>query len=277
MRTACFFLITIALSCQISLAAFDWETDFEKAMKRGQKINKPVMAYFYHSLGRLKDEKVWKSPLLQKYNSSFIPVQLNINNNGEIIQKYNLVSFPSVLFFDTKGREILSCRFEDDRLTRTRLLLHIKKALENMEKFALIEDQIELMKNNPKMVLLYAKGLRDRAQFQKAEEQFKKLFAWKDLDPKILEEAQSSYSHMMLFRASRYFYGGEYEKCIEEVQRYLSYTPQTDYNLQAKYLLGISYYEVGSKREGKKVLQEVLKEDKNDFYTHKIKRYLQRN
>ncbi len=254
---------------------FEWLT-FEEGLQKAEESGMPLVVYFYNlqSTQIRSDKKVWLHPLLQRYYDRFVYAHVEIGIHGKIVNRYGVKSFPSVLFFDSKGRELVNHRIEEDRLKITILAARMNRVLTDIENFAMLESQMKRFKDNPKMVLMYAKGLRDRAQFDHAEEHFLRLFAWDGISSTLLKEAEQEYTVMLFLQAAQYFYRGEYDRCADTMYRFLEKYPDDNAEPQARYLLGMALYEGGKKSEGEKMLKELARNKKNGIFADKARLYL---
>ncbi|MFB3785714.1 MAG: hypothetical protein ACE15F_05025 [bacterium] len=260
--------------------AADWKADLDAALKAGQAKNQPVVAFFFHPFyyqnpaRKREDFLVWESPLVTRYDPDFIHVKVDVETNADMGTKYKVSTFPAVLFFDPQGREILALRIENEPLKRYLLAERLKAALTQIDEFTLVEQQIQKNTTNPQLVLSYAKGLRDRAQFDKAEDQFQRLFQWPGLDAKMAQDAQSAYTNLVFFRASVDFYEGNYDRCIDEMKRFLEKNPASEAVPQAQCLLGMALYEGGRPKEGESLLQKLSRNSQAGPFQEQAKRYL---
>ena len=91
-----------------------------------------------------------------------------------------------------------------------------------------------------------------------------------------MDEAKEDFAIMTLTEATKDFYRSDFSPCIERLQSFLAKCKQSDYNLQAKSLLGMAQWEAGSEKEGKRCLEEVIKEDSNGLIAEKTKKYIER-
>jgi len=246
------------------IEAVEWHKDFDQALKEAKQQDKPVFAFFYHYLyyqnpkRQREDFLVWESPLVQKYLPNFIAVKVDVEGKDDIESKYGVLSFPTVLFFDPQGRELLSMRVEDKDMKRTVMAARMKKVLQSVEEFALVEEQIKTNDDNSKLVFMYAKGLRDRGMFEKAEEQYYRLLNWKGLSTEEQKEVKSSYIDMFFFQGAAEFYGGDFTRCIAIMQRFIDKNPQNEAVPQARLLMGMAMYESGRKTEGESILKSLM-------------------
>ena len=304
------FLILLTL-CITSLtaSAFKWQSDLDKALVQAKEEGKPVLAFCFHSYyyqnpnKKREDFLIWDSPIVRKYESDFIAVKLSGESKGEIIEKYSVASFPTILFFDPQGRELYTMRIEkktslnsmsfdpfknefesissrdralknDPTLKRSNIAKRMKQVIQKIEEFTLVEQQIKKDDSNPKMILMYAKGLRDRAQFDLAEEQFYRLMHDQKLDVAFQNSVKSSYTNMILYQASVSFYDSKYEKCIETMERFIAKNPKNEAIPQARSLLGMALYESGRTAEGQKILKALARNKKSGPFQQHAKNYL---
>ncbi len=269
--------------------AFEWQASVDEALQDAKKQNKPVFVYLYHSISLREDSKVWNSSLVKRYAQKFIPVQMNIEANSEFVEKKNVHTFPAVLFFDPQGRELLALRLVETSvrpnlkkgesvkraLTRTGAARRMSRVLDEIEEFALVESQIENYQDSPKFLAYYAKGLRDRGMFDKAEQYYSKIFDMKDVDPQLYKEILTDYKQMFIFRATLDFFNGNYDEAIEIMVHFLDRFPETDEVPNAKLILGMSLYELGDKKRGEKVLKELARDSSAGVFGQRAKQYLQ--
>jgi len=269
-------LAAMLIAPSLSQAGFNWQKKLDDALKMGKEKNIPVFAYFYHPYDNKDDKQVWMSPLLAQFYSKFLAVGINIIANSELAGQVGTRVYPSVLFFDPQGREIYALRIEesDNSLKRTKLALRMKKALQSMEEFSLLESQLELTRKNPKMLLLYAKGLRDRAKFDEADVEFNRLFDAPNVDADLTKEARDDYSLMIFLKATQDFYKGDYALCIDALKRYIQKNPESDTLNHAQFILGIALYESGNQKVGMKELEKLSKDSKAGVFQEKAEMYL---
>ncbi len=261
-------------------SAIEWQKDLDKALQDAKVQNKPVFAFFYHYLyyqnpkRQREDFLVWESPLVQKYLSNFIAVKVDVEGKDDIETKYRVVSFPTVLFFDPQGHELMSQRIEGDDMKRTIVSVRMKKVLQNIEEFALLEQQIKTQDTNAKIVLMYANHLRDRGMYERAEEQYSRLLNWKDLDAEQMQQVKSDYTNMFFYQGAAEFYGGDFNRCIDIMGRFIAKNPKNEAISQAKLLMSMAMYEVGRKAEAEKNLKELAKDKSAGTVQAEAQRFL---
>ncbi len=308
LRHLSLLLLSLCLT-SLTASAFTWQSDLDKALEQAKEEGKPVLAFCFHSYyyqnpaKKREDFLIWDSPIVRKYESDFIAVKVSAESKSELIEKYRVTSFPTILFFDPQGREIYTMRIEkktslnpvaynplkkeyasssirnqtlknDPTLKRSNIAQKMKQVIAKVEEFTLVEQQIKKDDSNPKMILMYAQGLRDRAQFDLAEEQFYRLMQNKKLDATFLDNVKSSYTNMIFYQGSVSFYDSQYEKCIETMQRFIAKNPDNEAVPQAQYLMGMALYESGRKAEGENILKTLARNKKSGPFQEQAKNYL---
>ncbi|MFO7890484.1 MAG: protein-disulfide reductase DsbD [bacterium] len=94
-----------------------WISDDEKGFSIALRENKPLIVDFYAewcAACKELDEKTWSDPQVKKRLSEFVPVKLDItkrnNQSKKFREKYNIYGMPTVIFFNSSGKEVT--RFE---------------------------------------------------------------------------------------------------------------------------------------------------------------------
>lgn len=253
--------------------AFDWTTDQEKAFQKSKESNKPLVVYCYHPRTLKDNRPVWLHPLVQKFSSKFVGLHVNMGEDGGFINKHKIQEYPAVLFFDADGNELIAYRYED-RLKRTELAMRMRKVLDSIEEFELVKTiVVENNTKDPRFIYQYAKGMRDRGFFDESEQYFNRLLH-QDLDDQLMLQVKNAYINMFFLKASRSFYEGNYDVSIDTLHQYMSRYPGDEAMNQAKFLLGLSFYESGAKKEGEKVLNALAKDSSAGLLQAKAKMYL---
>lgn len=272
-----FYAVAIALFIGLmapSTFAFDWQTDIDKAFSDAKTEHKPVLVYCYHPRTIKEDKAVWLHPLVQKFSNDFIAVNLNIDQPGDFLAEHRVKSYPAVLFFDEFGDELISFRYEE-QLKRTVLALRFRQALDAIDEFELVKAIVkDGNTKDPRMIYQYAKGMRDRGHFDEAEEYFNRLLHQKALEENLILQIKNAYINMFFLQASRAFYDGDYAVSIDTLNRYLNRYPGEEGVHKANFLLGLSFYESGAKKEGEAVLKKLAKDSSAGILQQKAQRYL---
>lgn len=102
----------------------DWENDFDAAIEKSKLENKPIMMDVYTDwCGACKemDKKAFINKDIVNYSTNFITLKYNpekSSNGDDILKKYNILGFPTILFLNSDGfviRKILGY-IESDEL-----------------------------------------------------------------------------------------------------------------------------------------------------------------
>ncbi|MBI1390227.1 MAG: hypothetical protein GC154_17445 [bacterium] len=268
-------LFTVAAALAFTPAAqAGWLSDPDEAFTQAKAENKPVLIYLYHPLSLKKDAPVFSNALVSKYLVQFIMVQINIDSHGEYADRFDVESFPTVLMFDSQGRELLPYRYENEDLKRTRLTEYMKQALKNIEEFSLIESEIDRFQDKPEFMIRYARGLRDRGEFGKADSILQKVIDSSSTSAELKDTARETQLSLLILQATRHFYSHRYDQCIDLLQRVVAKAKDGDLLNQTKYFLGMAYWEAGDKRKGESILKKMSGDSKAGIFQDMAKRYM---
>lgn len=254
--------------------AFNWNPDPSEVLQNAKAQNKAALFYFYHPLTLRNDRAVWSHPLVMRYADRFLGAFVDIETKSELAESYNLNVFPSVLFFDPEGRELIAYRYEDEELKRTILASRMKRVLDSIDEFSLVQSQLRQRPDDPRLIFLYARGLRDRSQFEEAERLFQQLFSRDDITADLLQQTKEAHQHLLLQKATQNFYEKNFDVSISTLQRFVSLYPEEQGLDHVNFLMGIAYYEAGDRRNGEQLLNRLANRRDGGFFQEKAKMYL---
>lgn len=286
MRTTARFILIAAITAGIlggaSLAGhampFQWDTDHDGVLAKAKEENKPVIMYFFYPANLKRDREVLQHPHITRYGDDFLGVMINIELFSEIASQYNLNVFPAVLFFDPKGNELITKRYEDTQLNRKDLAQRMKNVLESIDEFALLDANFEQFKDSPNYRFRYAVGLLDRAEFDRAEDLFMSVIEDDQASSNLVRRARNAHQKLMILRATWDFYAERFDSSIDTLQRFLSlYDDDEEAKNHIEFLLGIAYYEAGDQQNGLKLLKRLAGDRSAGIFREKARRYLDRN
>ncbi|MEI0540545.1 thioredoxin family protein [Brachyspira pulli] len=118
----------------------DWETDFDAAIEKSKLENKPIMMYIYTDwCGACKEmnKTTFVNKDIVNYSTNFITLKYNpekSSNGDEILKKYNILGFPTILFLNS------------DKFVIRKILGYIESD-ELMEEMKGIKEKEERIKN----------------------------------------------------------------------------------------------------------------------------------
>lgn len=86
-----------------------WQTDFNSALKQAEKADKPLMVDFYTDwCGWCKklDQDTYPDSKVTELSRKFIAVKLNGDKYPDLVKKYKVNGYPSIVFLNSKGVEV---------------------------------------------------------------------------------------------------------------------------------------------------------------------------
>jgi tetratricopeptide (TPR) repeat protein len=244
MKFAVLFLFSFSL-----IANEDWNPSFESGMDSAREKNLPVIIDFYTDwcgFCKVLENKIFPDPEVSKELSQFQKIRINGDQNRDLVSKFKIKGYPTVLFLDSKGGylgRVVGLPSAKDLAHR------LKGAYErrNLEEFLLKKAQ-----DNPNSVSdLFDVGIYyyQSNNHAKAEDFFLKAF-----------QIQESNIHQPKKRESLFllgvmqFFQQKYSESISIWTQYLMNYPDMDVGYPL-YYRGIAYYETGKKEQARKDFQ----------------------
>jgi thioredoxin-related protein len=131
----------LLLVCSAALAdEIQWETDFNTALKKAAAQKKPVMVDMYTdwcSWCKVLDEKTYSDPGVIEQSKNFINAKIDGDKDTNLVTKYNIRGYPTILFLDHTGKEtyrIVGFRPPEDFLPIMKNLAQNKDPEEEIKK-----------------------------------------------------------------------------------------------------------------------------------------------
>jgi len=84
--------------------AIEWQTSYADAVKAATAQNKPMMLVFYGVSSRRLDRNVFSAPDVIELARKFVCLKIGANQ-GDLVQKYIIQEFPTIVFADHRGGE----------------------------------------------------------------------------------------------------------------------------------------------------------------------------
>ena len=111
MKNIGFFAVTalvfvIMLFTASNACAISWRNDLDGAIKSAQGSGEPIMADFYTDwCGWCKklDSDTYSDDTVDTLSRNFVCVKINGDSDRELVRKYNVRGYPTIVFFNSKG------------------------------------------------------------------------------------------------------------------------------------------------------------------------------
>jgi tetratricopeptide (TPR) repeat protein len=84
----------------------EWRTDYNEAIEEARIRAIPILIFFSASWSKPSQEmleKVWSNDSVINYSKKFVNIHVDVDSNPELVKKYNIKSYPSVIFTDPWG------------------------------------------------------------------------------------------------------------------------------------------------------------------------------
>jgi thioredoxin-related protein len=252
--------------------------DFNNAILEAKKQNKFLMLYFYSekeniAVTKKMEEKTLTNKDILPYFAPFIIVNLNSDKEPELIRKYRVTQFPTIVFSLANGTEV-------DRVVGYTSVKKFQTKIQNIASknltYGSLEALIKKLREKPRDVtVLYAFAVEQMniRDFKYAERVLRQILELDPMDDSGLGEVtRINLAFCLLEGEYSQEKNGSIIKVLEELlQKY----PQSPYKAEASYLLGDSYYTLGNNPKAIEIYQQALPTAAEPWLT-KIKKQLDR-
>jgi thioredoxin-related protein len=100
--------LVLFVCCAALAAEIQWETDFNAALQKAAAQKKPMMVDLYTSWCgwcKVLDQKTYSDPGVIEQAKNFISVKVDGDKQRDLISRYNITGYPTILFLDDTGKE----------------------------------------------------------------------------------------------------------------------------------------------------------------------------
>jgi tetratricopeptide (TPR) repeat protein len=252
-------LIFILIS--LTFAELNWTTDYKNSILEARKRDKFLLLFFTSTTQNVNTVKKMESATLSHkdtlpYLSPFILIRLDVGQELELVNKYQVTTFPTVIFTKPSGTE----------LNRVTGYLSAKKFQKNVSDIAGMnltygssDTLIKQLRARPKDVsVLYSFGVEQMniRDYNYAERVFRQILELDAAD-------EFGYGEVTRLNLAYCLMQGESSKekigsAINVLEELLQKYPQTDYKGEISFLLGFNYNALGNKEKAIQIYQTAL-------------------
>lgn len=110
------FVVVAAVAAVVLLAKtrqthemIPWRTDFAAASAEARGMGKPILVDFWATwCGPCQEMRrtTWSDPKVAAAMKDFVPVEIDVDKNGELAGQYGVQSIPHLVLLTPEGKEI---------------------------------------------------------------------------------------------------------------------------------------------------------------------------
>ncbi|MCB1171917.1 MAG: thioredoxin family protein [Leptospiraceae bacterium] len=241
-------VVAIIVGC-LALSSFDlaarqlWSNSLENSLKQAASANKPLIIDIYASwcmYCRRMQSEVYPDPAIQKLTNQFIRVRLNGEKHPDLMTRYTVRGFPTMIFLNSRGLLI-------GRLSGYQNAGRLSKYLNEMLNQARENKKIlEQLKGDPWSVYWnYKAGLEQyrtgelsaaRLHFKRAQDRFPLLKEPKEADIQAAYDSSFNLAVVLMDQ-------DEYKAAAEQWSYYLGCcVTEQKHRTYARYYRGVTFY-----------------------------------
>jgi thiol-disulfide isomerase/thioredoxin len=247
-------------------SGFSESISFTKSLEESKQKDKPILVDFYTSwcnYCKVLKEKVFPDLSLQADLDKFIILRINGEENSELVTKYNIKAYPTILFLDKSGYIL-------DKLVglpSTELLLQkLKSSYENKNiESILVQKQNkspEFFEPNFSLANFYYSN----SNFKSSSEFYRNAFNSK-------EENSPKKSESLFLLGISLMQEKKFSESSSVLQLFLEMFPAKKED-KIFFCLGVSYFFEGKKKEAKEVLLKAKNFSKTNQELEMIQEFL---
>lgn len=145
-----------------------WLHDYDAAMAEAKKTGKPVMIDFYTDWChwcKVLDKKTYTDPKVVNAADKLLAVKINAEKSPKLAQKFNVDSYPRIVFLSSEGKEIYQIKGYEPP---DQFLPDMKAALKGKSPKDLVKDLVKNGTDDPEEQKWVGMNLIDEGKADKA-------------------------------------------------------------------------------------------------------------
>jgi len=239
------FLITSSI-----LAEEIWNSSFEKGMQSARENNLPVVIDFYTDWCKyceILENKIFPDPEVSKELEQFQKIRINGEENKDLIKKFQITGYPTVLFLDSKGGylgRVVGLPSARDLANRLKIAYEKRNLEEDLLKK--VQQEPNSLINNFNLGIYYYQT----NNYDRASEFFLKAHQIKPEEPTLPKKREA-----LFLLGVMNIYLERYSECISLWTLYMQSYPEMDKGYPL-YYRAMSYYKTGKQQEALSDLEE---------------------
>ena len=190
----------IAGSAQPKSRAKLWQTDFSNAQAKAKRLDRPLFIHFHADWCgpcRRMQEEVFNIPKLSQHlDRRFVLVRVDVDQNPELAEQFEVRSLPSDVFVDPDGRVIARLRGYQDKRSYLSELAGVVARATHPQKMRFAKDAHRKMGNSAADHL--GNGRRRAALPQRGRRRKRSNFIFKDLNDQLLTPTPAKWSRVSI-------------------------------------------------------------------------------
>ncbi|TGN10353.1 thioredoxin fold domain-containing protein [Leptospira ilyithenensis] len=225
-----------------------WETSIGKGLSKAKSQNKPILIDLYAdwcAYCKVLEKEIFPDEQVSKVLESFVTIRLNGEEFPNLIQKYGIEGYPTILYIDKDA----NFHTKLTGLSSKETVLHVsKKVLANPD----IESNLknELKKNPDDNDLHFRLGsfYYQTEKHELAKIHFTKILDSKSENNKKLQE-DSHFNLGLIYTREK-----NWNEAIKSWKSFLKEFPKSNHSLDSELYYGLCLKEVGERKLAKKIL-----------------------
>ena len=249
--------LTLLLAGPVAPGGIEWERDFDKAMKRAQKLGKPVIVDFWAgwcTWCHLLDRTTYADREVASRARDFVAVKVNAEGTereAAVALRYDVQSLPTILFLSPSGRQVhrLDGFQGPGQFPRT-----IDAALRTARRVMEWEAALERDPKDARALAALGQHLFEQDCYDESRDLLQRAIAEDEEEP-VVERRRS---RMLLAIVQNY--DRRYADAEGLIKDALSLQPRGEDAPKLLFVLGRTYVSWGRREEGAQTLQVIVRE-----------------